>query len=115
MGVATSRAASSIFEVVNDNMANAAAVYAAEQGIDLRSYALLAFGGAAPAHAWDVARRLGIGEVRIPFAAGVLSALGCLTSPMSFDFVFGYMRELCAVDWEYVNTQIGRASCRVRG
>ncbi len=105
MGVATSRAASSIFEVVNDNMANAAAVYAAEQGIDLRNYALLAFGGAAPAHAWDVARRLGIGEVRIPFAAGVLSALGCLTSPMSFDFVFGYMRELGAVDWEHVNAR----------
>jgi N-methylhydantoinase A len=105
MNVTTMRAASSIFEVVNDNMANAAAVYAAEQGIDLRKYALLAFGGAAPAHAWDVARRLGISEVRIPFAAGVLSALGCLTSPMSFDFVFGYMREFGAVDWDHVNAR----------
>lgn len=103
LGVTIERAASSIFEVVNDNMANAAAVYSAEQGIDLRRYELLAFGGAAPAHAWDVARRLGIGTVRIPFAAGVLSALGCLTSPMSFDFVFGYMRELDHIDWQHVN------------
>ena len=98
-------AARSIFSVVNDSMANAAAVYAAEQGIDLRGYTLLAFGGAAPTHAWDVARRLGIKEVRVPFAAGVLSALGCLASPVSFDFVFGYMRELAQVDWAYINAR----------
>ncbi len=113
MSVDTAQAAASIFAVVNDNMANAAAVYSAEQGIDLRNYALLAFGGAAPAHAWDVARRLGISEVRIPFAAGVLSAVGCLTSPMSFDFVFGYMRELHEVDWTHVNQRF--AELEVQG
>ena len=88
LSLETQEAASSIFNVVNDNMANAAAVYAAEQGIDIRSYTLMAFGGAAPTHAWDVARRLGITEIRVPLAAGVLSALGCLVSPVSFDFVF---------------------------
>ena len=98
-------AARSIYEVVNDNMANAAAIYAAEQGIDLRGYGLLAFGGAAPTHAWDVARRLGIAEVRVPVGAGVLSALGCLASPVSFDFVFGYMQELLQVDWAAVNAR----------
>ena len=101
----TTEAARSIFEVVNDNMANAAGIYAAEQGIDLRGYTLLAFGGAAPTHAWDVARRLGITEIRVPFAAGVLSALGCLASPVSFDFVFGYMQELLDVDWSAVNAR----------
>jgi len=99
------RAALSIYEVVNDNMANAASVYAAEQGIDLRDFTMLAFGGAAPAHVCDVARRLGIRDVRIPFAAGVLSALGCLASPVSFDFVFGYLRELGLVDWASVNAR----------
>ena len=96
------RAALSVYEVVNDNMANAASVYAAEQGIDLRDFTLLAFGGAAPAHVCDVAQRLGIRRVRVPVAAGVLSALGCLASPVSFDFVFGYMRELKQVDWATV-------------
>ena len=114
MAVATAQAAASIFEVVNDNMANAAAVYSAEQGIDLRNYALLAFGGAAPSHAWDVARRLGISQVRIPFAAGVLSALGCLTSPMSFDFVFGYMCELRHVDWAHVNQRFAELEAQGR-
>lgn len=105
LGVDAIRAARSIYEVVNDNMANAASVYAAEQGIDLRDFTLLAFGGAAPAHVCDVAQRLGIRDVRVPVAAGVLSALGCLASPVSFDFVFGYMRELKQVDWASVNTR----------
>ena len=105
LGLDALAAARSIFSVVNDSMANAAAIYAAEQGIDLRGYTLLAFGGAAPTHAWDVARRLGINEVRVPFAAGVLSALGCLASPVSFDFVFGYMRELAQVSWADINAR----------
>jgi N-methylhydantoinase A len=105
LGIDAVRAARSIYEVVNDNMANAASVYAAEQGIDLRDFTLLAFGGAAPAHVCDVAQRLGIRNVRIPVGAGVLSALGCLASPVSFDYVFGYMRELKQVDWESVNTR----------
>lgn len=103
LGVDAPRAALSIYEVVNDNMANAASVYASEHGIDLRGYAMLASGGAAPAHVCDVAKRLGIREVRVPMAAGVLSALGCLASPVSFDFVFGYMRELKGVDWVVIN------------
>ena len=50
-------------------------------------------------------QRLGIREVRVPVGAGVLSALGCLASPVSFDFVFGYMRELKQVDWASVNAR----------
>jgi N-methylhydantoinase A len=105
LGIDVTRAARSIYEVVNDNMANAASVYAAEQGVDVREFTLLAFGGAAPAHVCDVAHRLGIRDVRIPVGAGVLSALGCLASPVSFDFVFGYMRELRQVEWELVNSR----------
>jgi N-methylhydantoinase A len=105
LGIDTTQAARSIYEVVNDSMANAASVYAAEQGIDLRDFTLLAFGGAAPAHVCDVAQRLGIRNVRVPIGAGVLSALGCLASPVSFDYVFGYMRELKLVDWDSVNTR----------
>jgi N-methylhydantoinase A len=101
--LSTDEAAHSIFQVVDENMANAAGVYAAEQGVDLRDYTLFAFGGAAPAHAWDVARKLGIRTVAIPFGAGVLSALGCVSSPLAFDFAIGHMRRLDLVDWAHVN------------
>ncbi|MBI4504824.1 MAG: hydantoinase/oxoprolinase family protein, partial [Chloroflexi bacterium] len=101
--LATVEAARSVFEVVNESMANAAGVYAAEQGVDLRDYTLLAFGGAGPAHAWDVARRLYVRRVMVPFAAGVLSALGCVLSPLAFDFAVGHMRQVELVDWAHVN------------
>jgi N-methylhydantoinase A len=96
-------AARAIFDVVNENMANAASVYAAEQGVDLRDYTLFAFGGAAPAHAWDVARKLSIDTIIVPFAAGVLSALGCVLAPLAFTFSLGHMRPLDDVDWAHVN------------
>lgn len=102
LGVSTEVAAHSVHEVVNENMANSASVYAAEKGVDLREYTLVAFGGAAPAHACDVARRLGIEKVVVPASAGVLSALGCLLSPLSMDFVMGYLSALDNADWDRV-------------
>lgn len=106
LGLSTVEAARSVYEVVNANMANAVSVYTAEKGVDVRDFTLFAFGGAAPAHAWDVARTLHIGRVLVPGSAGVLSALGCILSPISFDFAVGYMRELNRVDWNYLNGAI---------
>ena len=55
-----------IFQIVNENMANAARVHAAERGVDLRGYAMVATGGAGPVHACPVAARLGIKTVVVP-------------------------------------------------
>ncbi len=60
LGLSAVEAARSVYEVVNANMANAVSVYTAEKGVDVRDFTLFAFGGAAPAHAWDVARTLHI-------------------------------------------------------
>ncbi|GAB3901612.1 hypothetical protein GCM10028803_26580 [Larkinella knui] len=45
---------------------------------ELESYSLLAFGGAGPVHACEIARQLGISQVVVPVGAGVSSALGYL-------------------------------------
>jgi N-methylhydantoinase A len=103
LGLEASRAALSVFEVVNENMANAIAVYAAHRGQDVRESALFAFGGAGPVHAWAVARRLGIAQVVAPFAAGVMSALGGVLAPLAFDFMQGYLGELDRLDLAKVN------------
>ena len=50
---------------------------------DPRDTAIVAFGGAGPAHAVEVARILGITKVIVPFGAGVASAIGALTAPMA--------------------------------
>ncbi len=73
--------AAAVVRVVNEHMALAIQVHATEQGHDPRDFAMFAFGGAAPLHATRVARILGVREVVIPAAAGVLSATGLLVAP----------------------------------
>jgi N-methylhydantoinase A len=57
-----------------------------EKGIDVRAGTLLAFGGAGPLHAAELARELGIREVLVPPMAGMFSALGILLSDVRLDF-----------------------------
>ncbi len=97
------QAAWSINSIVNENMANAARVYTAERGIDIRSFTLYAFGGAGPVHACGLAQRLGIRDVIVPMAGGVLSAVGCVLAPMTFDLVRGFKGGLDTVDFERAN------------
>jgi len=84
-------------------MANAARVYTAERGIDVRGFTLYAFGGAGPVHACGVAERLGIRDVVVPVAGGVLSAVGCVQAPMTLDLVRGFKGALDTLD-------VGRAN-----
>lgn len=74
-----------IHDLVSENMASAARIHIVEKGEDPRRFAVVAFGGAAPAHATRVARLLGTREVVIPQAAGAASALGFLVAPLAFN------------------------------
>jgi N-methylhydantoinase A len=78
-------AAWGIAEVVDENMANAARVHAAENGEDLSEYTMIAFGGAAPLHAGRLCEKLGIKRCLVPRGAGVGSAIGFLRAPFSFE------------------------------
>jgi N-methylhydantoinase A len=77
-------AAWGIHETINEDVTRAFRVHASERGIDYRSCSMIAFGGSGPAHAMRVARKLRIPRVVFPAAAGVLSAIGMLVSPLSF-------------------------------
>jgi N-methylhydantoinase A len=46
---------------------------------------MVAFGGSGPVHALSVARKLRIPRVVFPIAAGVMSAVGLLASPLAFE------------------------------
>jgi N-methylhydantoinase B/oxoprolinase/acetone carboxylase alpha subunit len=80
-------AAWGIHSLVNENMASAAKVYVAEKGETPGACAMVAFGGAGPVHAWDLARRIGVNVVVIPPRAGVASAFGMVIAPVTFDTV----------------------------
>ena len=103
LGTSPLEAAWTVFRQVNEQMARAAAVHASEHGVDLRRYALLAFGGAGPIHAAPLARSLGIRRVIVPPDPGVLSALGAVLAPPSFDLAASYRSELERLDLERVN------------
>lgn len=76
-------AASGVINLVNEHMTNAIRLYAAERARDLRDYTLVAYGGAGPVHAYELARILGIRRLLYPWGAGTLSAFGLLMSPRS--------------------------------
>jgi N-methylhydantoinase A/oxoprolinase/acetone carboxylase beta subunit len=73
--------AGGVVAVVDASMERAVRVVTAEQGVDPRALALVAFGGAGPLHACAVADALGMQAVIVPPRAGVLSAVGLLCSP----------------------------------
>lgn len=102
-GLNRMRAAQGICDLVNENMANAARVHAAERGIDLTGYALVATGGAGPVHACGVATRLGIDRVIVPPAAGVGSACGLMLAPIAFDYVRSFVSRIEGLDFDIVN------------
>ena len=103
LGMPAIDAAWTVFRQVNEQMARAAAVHASEHGVDLRRFALLAFGGAGPIHAAHLARALGIRRVVVPPEPGVLSALGAVLAPPSFDLAASYRVELERLDVDRVN------------
>jgi len=95
--------AAGIVEVANENMAIATRIHIAELGMDPRKFSMIAFGGAGPVHAVQVARKIGLKRVIAPLGAGTLSALGILVAPPALDFTNAYVSRLDEIDWEKLN------------
>ncbi|MGH7880836.1 MAG: hydantoinase/oxoprolinase family protein, partial [Candidatus Binataceae bacterium] len=75
-------AARGVIRVVNANMERAIRVITVERGFDPREFALLAFGGAGPMHACELALDLGIRHIVLPRNPGLLCAWGALGAPL---------------------------------
>jgi N-methylhydantoinase A len=103
LGISVVEAAAGIHRIVNENMANAARVHILEKGLDPRRFSMLAFGGAGPVHAFQVARLLRSPQLIAPIGAGVMSALGFLVSPVAIEHVRSYLRHLDDIDWATIN------------
>ncbi|MEW7984484.1 MAG: hydantoinase/oxoprolinase family protein [Candidatus Thiodiazotropha sp.] len=80
LGLSLHRAAEGVIRVANEHMARALRVISIERGVDPRSYTLLSFGGAGGLHVCALADALGMRSALVPLNAGVLSALGMLTT-----------------------------------
>ena len=96
LGMSPAMSAFAVYETVCENMASAARAHAAERGAALSRHTMIAFGGAAPLHAARVAEKIGIHRVVIPVHAGVGSAIGFLTAPVSYEIVRSFPARLDA-------------------
>jgi len=108
LGMDRLRAAYGIHDVVNENMAGAARVAIAERGRIPHEYALMATGGAAPVHAWQVARKLGVKRLVCPPGAGVGSTIGMLMAQARVDRVASLNVPLARTDWVEVASVFAR-------
>ena len=97
-GISATEAARGISGIVDENMASAARIHAAESGKDLSNRVMIAFGGNGPLHATRVADRIGVGRIIVPRDPGVGSAVGFLNAPVGFEIVRSLHRELDALD-----------------
>lgn len=79
--------ADGVLKVVNANMDRALRAVSVERGVDPKGLVLVAFGGAGPLHACDLADALGLRAVVVPARAGVLSAVGLACSPRQREVV----------------------------
>ena len=79
--------AQGVVAVVNAAMEQAVRTVTVARGVDPRTCALVAFGGAGPLHACELADALGITSVIVPARAGVLSAVGLLGAPLQRELV----------------------------
>lgn len=94
LGLGRDRLLSGIRRVVVSNMLRAASLSFARRGLDPRDFSLLAFGGAGPMHATELARELGIRRVIVPPFPGAFSAYGILVSDVRLDYGRSLVRPL---------------------
>jgi N-methylhydantoinase A len=87
LGRSREAAAEAIIQVAISGMYREVSKLAARQGVDARDFCLLPFGGAGPMLGAFLAQELGMTEVLIPAAPGVLSALGGLIAEIRNDFL----------------------------
>jgi N-methylhydantoinase A len=113
IGVDVETAALGVQRIVDETMAAATRMHMAEKGKDPRKYTLIAFGGAGPVHAHNLARLLKVGKVVVPLGAGVASALGFLVAPPATDMVTSYVTRLERADWRHITALF--ADMRDRG
>jgi N-methylhydantoinase A len=94
LGLDTEACARGIVAVAVQEMARALRVVSVERGVDPRGMALVAFGGAGPLHACDVAEELGMRRVVLPGAAGLLAALGLVIAGERRDEVLSVLTRI---------------------
>jgi len=113
LGLSVEEAAEGVLRIANANMVQAIRLVTVERGFDPRELSLVAFGGAGPLHAVDLALELQMPEVIVPPYPGVTSAMGLLYVDPLDDFSWAYVCRQDELDLEHVSRLYGEMAERV--
>jgi N-methylhydantoinase A len=113
LGLSVEEAAEGVLRIANANMVKAIRLVTVERGFDPREFSLVAFGGAGPLHAVDLARELQMPEVIVPAHPGVTSALGLLFVDPLDDFSWSFVRRQDQLDLEQLERRYAEMEERV--
>jgi N-methylhydantoinase A len=98
LGLTTAAAAHGIHRVVNATMARAIRSVTSERGRDPREYTMVAFGGAGPIHAAELAEDIGVKRVHVPLYPGLFSSIGLLFADLRYDGVRSVLSRLDRIE-----------------
>jgi N-methylhydantoinase A len=99
----TIAAAAGIHRVITARMADQIRLVTIKRGYDPRRFALVALGGAGPVHGAALAEDLGMPEVLVPEAPGVLAAFGLLAAAIEHHHARTLQCRAEALDLDAVN------------
>ena len=99
-------AAAAVIDVANAEMERAVRRVTVERGHDPRDAAMVAFGGAGPLHACELATAFGISRVLVPPHPGLLSALGLVIADEAVDAVLPVYEEARREDDQGLSTRL---------
>jgi N-methylhydantoinase A len=102
LGMNAIEAADGILRIAATAMSYAVKGVTTERGLDAGDFVLVAYGGAGPLHAVDVAREIGIRNVIVPSAPGVFSAFGMLFSDLRYDYVRTHLMQLADAPFDEI-------------
>jgi len=103
LNVSRTRVAQGVVDIANHNMAQALRLVSTDRGYDPRDATLLAYGGAGPLHACELARAMHIGKVLVPLYPGAFSAFGALLADARFDYSKTNWMRMRYLDLDRVN------------
>ena len=102
LGMNAIETADGILRIAATAMSYAVKGVTTERGLDAGDFVLVAYGGAGPLHAVDVAREIGIRNVIVPAAPGVFSAFGMLFSNLRYDYVRTHLMQLADAPFDEI-------------
>ncbi|HXD96385.1 MAG TPA: hydantoinase/oxoprolinase family protein [Candidatus Acidoferrum sp.] len=115
LGVDTVAAAAGIHRVVNARMADQIRLVTIKRGYDPRQFSLVVLGGAGPVHGAALAAEMGMAEVLVPEAPGVLAAFGLLAAAIEHHHARTLQARTDAADLDAVNRCLGDLDGAGRG